>query len=1089
MYLTAEIIRNHVGSSSFERGRKYFTSHLVADIEADDDFVYGKVQGSEEKPYETEFAYNKDRIIDSQCSCPVGFACKHVAALALKAMIILSRMQPSLFKQPLEAISAASNWQKELSKLLPKNYPPRYFQLQLLLKLDFESAYGYYLHIARSGSRKSPIQLTQKLTLRPRIVDLETGRFSLAEIKWSQAIYNSNNIYWGENSGKIEEKQFLFLKFLSSALGIKYEDSWVGIPNENAVYVWHLLQKHDEYGVKLLGGAKGQIPILIDETPLEIVLELGNVKEGIQIRKKIFYQGHEADFSPLLVGEPPVFALVEKDSVYYLHPVQGESKAGLLKNLNNKLVIPETAVSSLEKQFLPELSLYYNIYLNTAKVTMPENLTPKLLLSLSEVGRNSYNVKLGFVLKDQVFGFSNTPETGVLEGRTVILNQAGIKNLRQRIKEKLTACTYFWENGKFAEEILLNGVEAARFYSEHLPKLQTEIGDLTIQKTQDFPRFTLDTSEPKISLRLAENETEYDWFDLEVDIAVGQEIVPFAELFQSLAEQEQYLLLKSGRYFPLNHPSFDKLRKLLEEAGTIKEKGSQCFRITRFQAGFWDELQSLGIVEKQAQSFKETVEKLFSSAGVTLQDPPPFLQAKLRPYQQEGFSWLVFLRSNRLGGILADDMGLGKTIQTIALISSAKSKDKDKKPFLVMAPTSVVENWDSELERFAPDLSRVVLRAGNRSKQFSKITKTDVVITSYPLLIRDFDMLKGINFDTIVLDEAQRVKNHQSKVYSLVRRLKTESRIALTGTPLENNLMELWSLCSIVAPGLFPEPKKFTRLYQIPIEKNNDKEILSRLRRRIKPFMLRRQKKVVERELPAKNEQIIKLALNSKHQHLYDLQLQHERKRVLGLLQDGGLKEHRFEILRSLMKLRQMCLHPGLLDRKHHKLPATKIEALQEYIEDLVKEGHKALIFSQFTSFLTFIKAELTKKGLQFLYLDGSTKNRGELVRTFQNGGPPLFLISLKAGGFGLNLTAADYCILLDPWWNPAVEQQAVDRTHRIGQTKPVFVYKLIVKDTIEEKVLALQEKKRKLFQSVMDDGVMFGSMITEEDIKNIFKA
>jgi SNF2 family DNA or RNA helicase len=340
----------------------------------------------------------------------------------------------------------------------------------------------------------------------------------------------------------------------------------------------------------------------------------------------------------------------------------------------------------------------------------------------------------------------------------------------------------------------------------------------------------------------------------------------------------------------------------------------------------------------------------------------------------------------------------------------------------------------------------------------------------------------------VILDEAQMVKNYQSKAYGLVRQLKSNSKIALSGTPMENNLMELWSIFSIVAPGLFPEPKAFQQLYRNPIEKSQDKEALARLRSRIKPFILRRKKELVEKQLPQKIEQTLFVDLNPEHRKLYDIQLQYERQRVLGLIETGGLKEHRFEILRSLMKMRQMCLLPNLVDKKHPLHIATKLDILTDSLSEILAGNHRVLIFSQFTSFLSEVKNSLTKQKTPFLYLDGSTKNRGDLIKRFQTDqSVSVFLISLKAGGFGLNLTSADYCILLDPWWNPAVERQAIDRTHRIGQTKSVVVYRLIAKETIEEKVLALQQKKQKLFQNILEDENIFGPVVTEEDIKGLF--
>jgi SNF2 family DNA or RNA helicase len=402
----------------------------------------------------------------------------------------------------------------------------------------------------------------------------------------------------------------------------------------------------------------------------------------------------------------------------------------------------------------------------------------------------------------------------------------------------------------------------------------------------------------------------------------------------------------------------------------------------------------------------------------------------------------------------------------------------------------VVENWEGELERFAPSLSAVVMKSGDRTADHAAASEADVVITSYALLRRDFDQLEAIDWSSVILDEAQFIKNHQSQAYSQIRQLKADYKIALTGTPLENNLMDIWSIASVVAPGLFPKPKHFIELFQKPIEKVGDQLALTRLRTRLRPFMMRRTKSNVAAELPPKVEQILAVELSPKHRKLYDLHLQRERQKVLGLMQDGGLNKNRFAVLKSITLLRQLCLHPALADKTsptNATIPSSKLETLRPLLEELLAEHHRVLIFSQFTSFLTYAKQMVGDMGITYSYLDGSTKQRGDVVKAFQEGTSQVFLISLKAGGVGLNLTQADYCVMLDPWWNPAAENQAIDRTHRIGQTNTVMVYRLIAKDTIEEKVLALQQKKRQLFQNVLEDGDIFSTAITEDDIRQIF--
>jgi SNF2 family DNA or RNA helicase len=501
----------------------------------------------------------------------------------------------------------------------------------------------------------------------------------------------------------------------------------------------------------------------------------------------------------------------------------------------------------------------------------------------------------------------------------------------------------------------------------------------------------------------------------------------------------------------------------------------------------FDELAEVGVVTRQADEWRRQVDGLRALQGLEPAAVPTSLRAQLRPYQADGFSWLATLHTHGLGGILADDMGLGKTVQSLALICQVRQQNPGMAPFLVVAPTSVVANWASEAARFAPELSVVPIfdtlrRAGADLDELA--AGAHIVVTSYTLFRLDFDAHAARTWSGLILDEAQYVKNHHAKTYQCARRLAAPFKLAITGTPMENNLMELWSLLSITAPGLFPNPTKFADFFAKPIEKTGDPELLALFRRRIKPLVKRRTKERVAAELPAKQEQVLDIELPPRHRALYNKRLQRERQKVLGLL--GDMQRNRFTILKSLTVLRQMALHPGLVDPAHDTLATAKIDALAEHLRDVVDGAHRALVFSQFTRFLSRVRDRLDTEGIDYCYLDGRTRNRATVIQRFKEGDAPVFLISLKAGGFGLNLTEADYCFLLDPWWNPATEAQAIDRTHRIGQTRNVMVYRLIAHDTIEDKVMALNARKAKLFASVIDDGNAFGSTLTADDIRGL---
>ena len=634
--------------------------------------------------------------------------------------------------------------------------------------------------------------------------------------------------------------------------------------------------------------------------------------------------------------------------------------------------------------------------------------------------------------------------------------------------------------------VTLTGAQSMRLATEVLPEL-AQRDDLTLRVDGEAPdyRDVGDTVEIEISTSAVDGER--DWFDLGVTITVEGHEVPFEEVFRALARGESRMMLDDGAHFALTDPRLVELRALIEEARELVDTPGATPRISRFQTGLWDELAELATNTVQAERWQEAVAPLGELDELPVTPVPDALTATLRPYQRDGFSWLATLWRLGLGGILADDMGLGKTVQTLALITHARAENPELGPFLVVAPTSVVPNWDAEAIKFAPHLATsVVLDTLAKSKRdLGRLAAdADVVITTYTLLRLDADAYGAIPWAGVILDEAQAVKNHRSNTHRAVRDLDAAFCLAVTGTPLENNLGELWALLALTAPGLFPDVQRFTAHYAKPIERDHDTERLARLRRRIRPLITRRTKELVATELPPKQEQTLAIDLHPRHRTLYDTHLQRERQRVLALLDD--YENNRIAIFRSLTRLRQLSLHPVLVDPAHATVPCTKLDALVGQVAELAEAGHRALVFSQFTSFLQLARERLDAAHLGYTYLDGSTRRREQVIERFRSGEDPVFLISLKAGGVGLNLTEADYCFLLDPWWNPAVEAQAIARTHRIGQTAQVLAYRLISRNTIEEKVRALAESKAALFSGVMDEGELFAGAVTAQDIRGL---
>ena len=579
-----------------------------------------------------------------------------------------------------------------------------------------------------------------------------------------------------------------------------------------------------------------------------------------------------------------------------------------------------------------------------------------------------------------------------------------------------------------------------------------------------------------------------DWFDLDVSVTVDEQDVPLRELIVALTTGQEVLVLPSGTWLRLDDERLIALAAILREAADLQDEPDGPLRVNALHAGLWDELVELGVVERQSSRWQQTVDALLGLASGD-RPVPDGLQATLRPYQLDGFQWLSLLWEARLGGILADDMGLGKTLQTLAMVLRAKERGDLADPLLIVAPTSVVGTWASEAARFTPDLRVTTVMSTLRKSGATLetvIEGADVVVTSYALVRLDEDAYLSRRWGGLVLDEAQFVKNHQAKTYQVVRRLDAGMKLAITGTPLENSLMDLWSLLSVAAPGLYPRPVEFRDTYVKPIEAGEGAELLTTLRRRIRPLMMRRTKEQVARELPPKQEQVVTVPLHPRHRTIYDRHLQRERQRLLGLL-DEDFSKHRIAILRALTAMRQLALHPALVDGAHAGAgESAKIDLLVEHLGELAAEGHRALVFSQFTGYLRLVRERLDREGIDYSYLDGRTRNRAERIEDFRTGTQPAFLISLKAGGFGLTLTEADYVYVLDPWWNPAAETQAIDRTHRIGQDKHVNVYRLVSEDTIEDKVVALQQRKRELFAQVVDDGDAMSGAVTADDIRGL---
>ncbi|MHB8797394.1 MAG: DEAD/DEAH box helicase [Thermoanaerobaculia bacterium] len=564
-----------------------------------------------------------------------------------------------------------------------------------------------------------------------------------------------------------------------------------------------------------------------------------------------------------------------------------------------------------------------------------------------------------------------------------------------------------------------------------------------------------------------------DWFDLKAEVDFGGIPASLPELLAALRGQKGWVTLGDGSLGLLPE---EWLRRHELLAGMGQAEGGR-IRFHRGQLALLDAFLASEPGAKSDALFKRSRKALARFAGAVPLDPPATFRGRLRPYQREGLGWMTALRDLGFGGCLADDMGLGKTVQVLALLDGRRARKHG--PSLVVVPRSLVFNWKDEAARFTPRLS--VLDYSGPGRGRTDPSRHDVVLTTYGTLKRDLAELKAVDWDYVVLDEAQAVKNAATAGAKAVRALKAKHRLALSGTPVENHLGELWSLLDFLNPGIMGKASAFAgKAARDPDERT--RELLARA---VRPFILRRTKEKVARDLPAKVEQTVVCEMGATQRRLYGELKDHYRRTLLEKVDRIGIARSKIHVLEALLRLRQAACHPGLLDARREDEESAKLEALLPQLAELVAEGHKALVFSQFTSFLALVRKRLDVAGIAYEYLDGRTRDRGARVARFQSdAGGPIFLVSLKAGGLGLNLTAAGYVFILDPWWNPAAEAQAVDRTHRIGQSRTVFAYRLITKDTIEERVAELQKSKKRLAESILTEDAGLLQTLKREDLE-----
>jgi superfamily II DNA or RNA helicase len=1099
-------VERFVGSATFARGIEYARSGAVRKRtwSPGGTHVVGEVQGGARKPYVATVTLKRSRsnelsAFSATCTCPVGVNCKHAVALVLaEDAKVRPGQAPTLTLVPRDAghrLRAApgplpttapdprpTDWQSPLQTLLDTEgtgddevgYPDIGLQFELILE------------VGGAGIRVRPV------------VPGQNGKWVRTGITWSNLDYYR----YGPARTPQATERFLLVKEILALSGLAnrrnlygYSDDTVRLETITSRRLWDLLGEARSVGLPLVQSGRNSQPVTLLSASGAVSIDVARANSGLRVEPRIVVEGHRVPLDRSMLIGSPAHGIAWWDEPPAATPGTkpfGLSLAALATPVDDKLRaflrtaavdVPQHDEKRFLQAFVPKLRRKVEVASNDGSVELPEVRPPTLVLTIHS--GDGHRIDLlwsrgveGQEWREDLWGapgraHQRSAEDAIVDGAAAIVRSVPDMFELTRIGYRLAA------------ETRLEGMAAVRFVTDLLPALEATHG-VTVELVGALPDYREAAAAPVISLG-GSGSGENDWFDLTITVTVGGEEVPFAELFVALAGGQSHLILPSGTFFSLDREELRELAQLIAEARGLHDSPGEGVRLSRFQASLWEDFQRLGVVTAQASQWETSVRALAGAAHRSEHAPPDMLRATLRPYQHTGFNWLAFLYEHRLGGVLADDMGLGKTLQALALMCHTKERGLTSEPYLVVAPASVVGNWASECRRFAPDLrvTTVTETGRRRGTTVAEVAaEVDVVVTSYSLFRIEYDEYAALEWAGLFLDEAQFAKNRFSQTYQRAKTLPVPFKVAMSGTPIENNLMELWSLLSIAAPGLFSNPDRFAEYYRVPIEKGTDAERLAQLRRRVRPLMLRRTKEQVASDLPDKQEQVLDLDLSPKHKKVYQTYLQRERQKVLGLLDD--MTKNRFEIFRSLTLLRQASLDVSLVDARHSGVPSTKLDALMEMLDDIVGDGHRVLVFSQFTRFLTLARDRIRKAGIDHCYLDGRTRNRPAVIGEFREGNAPVFLISLKAGGFGLNLTEADYCILLDPWWNPATEAQAVDRVHRIGQTRKVMVYRLVAKDTLEEKVMALKAKKAALFANVMDGGGFESGAMTAADIREL---
>ena len=843
----------------------------------------------------------------------------------------------------------------------------------------------------------------------------------------------------------------------------------------------------------------------IAQEKTSILFHFRRSPEGTRYFPTLKHEGQRIEFmfkNAEIITTQPAYMLLGKQLLYFEPDLDGKK---LIPFLNKRYIdIPKTSEATYFKKFIGPVIERHNVYAEGFQI-ITEQYEAKPILKLV----NTWNGEVQLVLSFQYGSYNFLYQSG--NKVSVSVEYENDEYVFHRVKRSLS-----WESTKIGllNELGLKAVEGSAFIpveNEHANEYQIldwlnknhstlEQAGFLINQEEKGKKYFIGKS--SIDVKIKEGN---DWFDVYAIVYFGDIEIPFIQLKEHILNGRKEFVLPNGEIAIIPDEWFAQYQNLFyfsESGNNLKFKKHHIALLKEYADS---ELAQISIDRKLQQlSNFEQIDEI---------EMPANFQGHLRPYQKAGYDWFYFLRKWNFGGCLADDMGLGKTIQTLALLQKVKEESiisttqpslfesiegnlfsktnlesNHPRTSMIIMPTSLIHNWLNEAKKFTPDIKILVYTGVNRLKDISIFQNYDVVLTTYGITRLDIDLLKTFFFHYIILDESQIIKNPSSKISRSVRALKSKFRLVLSGTPIENSVLDLWSQMSFVNPGLLGSHHFFNEHFAIPIDKKQDEEKALKLQSMIKPFILRRTKQQVASELPPKIEHLYYSDMSVAQEKVYEETKSYYRNELLKIISEQGVGRSHIQLLQGLNKLRQIANHPAMVDSEYNE-ESGKFSDVIHTLENILIKGNKVLVFSQFVKHLELFKAYFIKKQIAFAYLDGSTQNRHEVVNEFKtNEEVQIFLISIKAGGVGLNLTEADYVFILDPWWNPAVEQQAIDRTHRIGQKNTVFIYKFITKNSVEEKIVALQERKRRIADSLITTEESFMKSLSEDDIRAILE-